>query len=120
MAVQSGRIITVTYTGDLNGSFMFPAANNALAPGDIDIFTLPTGSTVIPFPTGGTTCSGATIIPPAGNTNSITLKGTTTDTGVQIHKTDPSSIALDTTATTQTSIVLTVSSTVTGLRVVWS
>lgn len=120
MAVNSGRVITVTYTGDLNGSFVFSAASNALAPGDIDILTLPTGNTVVPFPTGGTQVQGATIIPPAGNTNTITLKGTNADTGVVLHKTDPSCIAFDTTTTTQTSIVLTVSSTVTGLRVVWS
>lgn len=121
MAVTSTRVVTVTVIGDgLNGGGVFSAANNALAPGDVDIFTLPTGSTVIAFPTGGSAVQGATIIPPAGNTNTITVKGTTADTGVVIHRTDPTSIALDTNATTQTSLVITVSSTVTGLRVVWT
>ena len=121
MAVTSTRVVTIINSGDgLNGSFVFQAASNALAPGDIDIFTLPTGSTVIAFPTGGSQTQGATIIPPSGNTNSITVKGTTADQGIAIHKTDPTSIALDTTTTTQTSLVLTVSSTVTGLSVVWT
>lgn len=121
MAVTSTRVVTVTVTGDgLGGSFTFNAANNALAPGDMDVFTLPTGSTVIAFPTGGSQCQGGTIIPPTGNTNTITIKGTTADTGIVIHKTDPTSLAFDTTTTTQTSLVITVSATVTGLRIVWT
>ncbi len=121
MAVTSTRVVTVTLNGDgLNGSFTFQANSNALAPGDMDIFTLPTGSTVIAFPTGGSQTQGATITPPAGNTNTLTIKGTTADLGIQIHKTDPTSLALDTTSTTQTSFVITVSATVTGLRVIWT
>lgn len=121
MSVTSTRVVTVTMTGEgLGGSFVFSAASNALAPGDMDIFTLPTGSTVIAFPTGGSNVQGATIIPPTGNTSTIAVKGTTADTGVFIHKTDPTSLALDTTTTTQTSLVLTVATTVTGLRVVWT
>lgn len=120
MAVSSTRAVTVTFSGALSGSFVFNAATNANAPGDIDVFTLSPGANVIAFPTGGTVVQAATIIPPAGNTNSITVKGTTADVGVAIHKTDPTTIALDTTTTTQTSIVLTVGSTISGLRVVWS
>lgn len=120
MAVASTRAVTITYAGSLVGSFVFNAANNANAPGDIDVFTLASGNNTIPFPTGGTVVQAATIIPPAGNTNTITVKGTNADTGVAIHKTDPTTLALDTTTTTQTSIVLTVGSTISGLRIVWS
>lgn len=121
MAVTSTRVITVNFSGDgLNGAFTFSATSNAVAPGAISILTLPTGSTVVAFPTGGSTVYGATIIPPTGNTSTITVKGTTADVGVAIHKTDPTSIAFDTTSTTQTGFTITVSSTVTGLRVVWT
>lgn len=121
MAVTSTRAITVTNAGDgLNGSYVFNAVSNALAPGDIDIFTLPTGSTVIAFPTGGSLCQGGTIIPPTGNTSTITVKGTTADTGIAIGKVDPTSFAFDTSSTTQSSIVLTVGTTISGLRIVWT
>ncbi len=120
MSVTTGRNIVVTFQGDLTSSFTFLAASNPNAPGDIDVFTLPAGSTVIAFPTGGTVVQGATIIPPAGNTSTITVKGTTADVGVSIHKTDPTSLAFDTTVTTQTSIVFTVATTISGLRIVWS
>lgn len=121
MAVTSTRVITITNAGDgISVNDTFSAANNALAPGATSIFTLPSGSTVIAFPTGGSAVQGATIVPPSGNVSTIFVKGTTADTGVQIHKTDPTSIALDTSSTTQTSMVLTVATTVTGLRIIWT
>ncbi len=108
MSVTSTRVVTITENGDgISMNNVFTAASNALAPGDVDIFTLPSGSTVIAFPTGGSQCQGGTIIPPSGNTNTITVKGTTADQGIVIHK-------------TQTSFVITVGGTVTGLRVVWT
>lgn len=120
MAVSSTRQVVITFTAPVASSFTFPSAANANAPGDMDILTLASGNNTITFPTGGTVVSGATIIPPAGNTNSLTLKGTTGDTGVVLHKTDPTSLAFDTTSTTQTSIVLVAGSTITGVRIVWT
>lgn len=121
MAITSTRVVTITAQGDgFNNGGVFNAANNALSPGSVTIHTLPTGNTVIAFPTGGSSVQGATIVPPATNTNTITVKGTTTDTGVVIHRTDPTSIALDTNTTTQVSLVITVSATVTGLRIFWT
>lgn len=120
MAVTSQRQVTVINANIVPASMVFSAGVNANAPGDMDVLTLPTGDTVVAFPTGGTVVQGATIIPPAGNTNTITVKGTTADVGVAIHRTDPTSIGFDTNVTTQTSIVFTVSATVTGLRIVWT
>lgn len=120
MAVTSTRNIVVTYSAPVAASFQFPAASNPNAPGDMDILTLASGNNVITFPTGGAVVQGATIIPPVGNTNALTLKGTTADVGVSIHKTDPTSIAFDTTVTTQTSIVIVAASTTTGVRIVWT
>lgn len=121
MSITSTRVITANFSGDgFANAFVFSATQNASSPGGSSIYTLPSGSTVIAFPTGGSTVYGATIIPPSGNTSTITIKGTTADTGIAIHKTDPTSVAFDTTSTTQTGFTMTVSSTVTGLRIIWS
>ncbi len=39
------------------------------------------------------------LIPPSGNVGTITLKGVTGDTGVLLHKTKPTCVALDTSPT---------------------
>jgi hypothetical protein len=53
--------------------------------------SFPTGFTALTVPTGSV---AALIIPPAANTNGITLKGVTGDTGIAISKTAPTCIAL--------------------------
>ena len=119
MAVASTRIITITMSGDINvPSMSFSAAANAVAPGDIDVFSLTAGANTITLPTGGSTPKGATIIPPPANVQTITLKGITGDTGIALHKTDPTSISFDTAP--PASFVLTVGGTIDGLRVVWT
>jgi len=122
MAITSTRVVTANFSGDgLQDAFVFSAGSNALAPGAVSVFTLTVGANTITIPTGGSQVTGATIVPPTGNTSTLTVKGTTGDTGIAIHKTDPTSLALDTTSTTQTSFVITVgTTTVTGLRIVWT
>jgi len=120
MAVAATRTVAIVFTTPVGASLSFPAASNANSPASVYVYTLASGANTISFPTGCTVVAGATIIPPSGNTNAITLKGTTGDTGVALHKTDPTSIAFDTTSTTQTSIVLTVATTTTGLRIAWT
>ncbi len=121
MAVTSLRTVSIALTGGgQNDNMIFQAATNVLSPASMEIFTLQPGGVVIAFPTGGSLVQGITILPPVANTNAITVKGTTADVGIAIHKTDPTSIALDTTTTTQTSLVLTVATTTTGLRVIWT
>lgn len=117
MSTTSGRTITVTYSGDVEGSLPFPAASNTLSPAAMSLLTLSSGNNTITLPTGGSTVKGVTIIPPANNTNSLTLKGTTADTGIALHLTDPTSIAVN---TTQTTLTVAVTTTVTGVRVVYS
>jgi hypothetical protein len=56
------------------------------------------------------------LLPPAGNTTLITLKGVTGDTGVPLCKTGWSLITFDTTATT---ICLTAASALTGVKLFW-
>lgn len=65
-----------------------------------------TTDNLITLPNAGD-CTAAIIIPPAGNTATIKLKGDSNDVGLYIHKTMPTVIALDGSQyATQTDIVL--------------
>lgn len=116
MAVASARTQTITYTGDVTGTETVSAAANAASPGSITIHTLTSGANTITVPVGAT-CTAATIVPPSGNLQTLTLKGVTGDTGVALHLTDPSTIAL---ASTTLTFCLTAGGTVTALRIYWS
>lgn len=113
----SNRTITLVFTGPPAGTQTIQAAENSAAPNSIEIKTLASGANTITVPTGGATVTACTIVPPAGNTANLTLKGVTGDTGIQLHDTDPSVISLDS-ATTE--FCLTAASTITGLRLYWS
>lgn len=117
MSVTANRQISLTYGNDLLLSESWNAAVNAVSPGKIDVTDLAAGSNTITPPTGGgSTPVAVTIIPPAGNTQTITLKGIAGDTGVPLHKTDPSSIGLGGTGT----FVLAAGGIITGVRFIWS
>lgn len=116
MAVTSNRNITLIFQGDVVGTDNLEAAENVASPGSITIHTLASGANTITAPVGATV-TGATILPPAGNTQTLILKGVTGDTGVGLHLTDPSSLAL---AASVTTFCLTAGGTITGLRVFWS
>lgn len=118
MAVTSERIVTVRFSGDVIADYQYEAASNAVAPGAVSIYTLAAGFNTITLPTGGSTPRGATIIPPDDNTETLTLKGVTGDTGIALHKTDPTVITFDTVP--PASIGLTAGGTITGLRIIWS
>lgn len=117
MAVTSNRTSTVVLTGDVTGTLVSTAAQNAASPGSVEIKTLASGANTITVPTGGSTPVAVTITPPVGNTVSITVKGVTGDTGVRIHNTDPTVIALDSSVLT---FCLTAGAALTGLRLLWS
>jgi hypothetical protein len=79
--------------------------------------TGPREATAIATNTSVTIPSGAVavvIVPPAGNTNTITAKGASGDTGIIIHLTYPTVIALGSSAT----LVLNASS-ATNLDLIW-
>lgn len=116
MSVSAVRTIQTVYTGDTVGTETRTAATNAASPGSVTIHTLASGANTITVPVGATAVA-ATIQPPTGNTQTIILKGVTGDTGVGLHPTDPSSIAL---ASTVTTFVLTAGGTITGLRIDWA
>ena|SRR6266404_1946727 len=117
MAVTATRTITIGFTGGVTGTQTVSAASNAASPGQIQIVNLASGANTITAPTGGSTPVALTIIPPAGNTQALTLKGVTGDTGVGLHLTDPSSVSL---AAAFTTLCLTAAGTVTGMRLIWS
>lgn len=117
MAVAATRSTTITYTGDVTGTETLSAASNAASPGSIEIKTLASGLNTITVPTGGATVVACTVVPPTGNTTSITLKGVTGDTGIRIHNTDPTTVAIDSSVLT---FVLTTGGIITGVRLYWS
>lgn len=114
MSVASTRSIDVTFTGDVTGTQTHEAADSAASPGQIEVKTLAAAFAAHAVPTGAT---ALTLIPPAGNANTLTLKGVTGDTGIRLHNTDPSSIAIDPSVTT---IGLTAGGIITGVRFIWS
>lgn len=119
MAITSTRNVQIGFSGDVAQLPQpFSALDNLVSPGQSDLVTLASGAnTITPPSVTGTTATALTIIPPAGNATLITLKGVTGDTGVPLHKTDPTSIAAD---TTLSSIVLTAAATIAGVRLIWS
>lgn len=117
MAVTATRQILIVFTGDVTGTETIAAASNASSAGSVQIVTLASGLNTITIPTGGTVPTAVTILPPSGNTTSITLKGVTGDTGIALHLTDPTSLAL---ASSVTTFVLTAGASITGVRLYYS
>lgn len=118
MAVQATRSNVITYTGDVTGTQTVNAAANTASPGSIEVQTLANGFNGITVPSStGVTVVSCTIIPPAGNTTSIILKGITGDTGIRLHNTDPTTIAI---YSDVTSIGLAAGAAVQGVRFIWT
>lgn len=117
MSTHCTRVMTLTYTGDLTLTQPVEAAQNPASPGVVELRNLAVGATTITVPTGGATTVAVTIIPPAGNVNAIVLKALPGDTGLHLHVTDPTTLAL---APTVTSFVLEVTTATNGVRFFWS
>ncbi len=118
MSITSSRNIQLQFSGDITLGIIQSALNNAVSPGMEVVQTLAIGANTITAPVvSGLVVTALTIIPPAGNTALITLKGIAGDTGVALHKTDPTVIAVD---TTFVSLVLNAASAVVGVRLIWS
>lgn len=117
MAVNSVRKTIITYSGDVVAQHVIPPVSNTASPGSITLVDLSSGANTVTVPDGGSTPAAVTICPPNGNTVSITLKGITGDTGIRIHDTHPTTIALDDSVA---SFVLTAGASVAGVRMYWS
>jgi hypothetical protein len=117
MSVSATRTTTIVYSGDVTGTETIAAALNAASPGSVTIQNLASGLNTITVPVGSATVVAATIVPPVGNVTSITLKGVTGDTGILLHLTDPTTIAL---AAAQATFVLTTGGIINGVRIFWT
>jgi hypothetical protein len=117
MPTASARTQTITFTGDVTATQTNAALQNPNSPGVNQLLSLAIGANTIPVPAGGATPVAVTVIPPAGNVVPLTLKGVAGDTGIPLHLTDPSTIAL---AAGVVSFVLNAGNVVTGVRFIWS
>ena len=117
MATTSTRSVEVSYSGDVTAAHKPPVVANGSASGTVELLTLASGANTITPPTGGAAVpTGCVIIPPAANTTSLTLKGVTGDTGIRLHNTDPTVLALHSSVTT---FVLTTGAQIVGVRFFW-
>lgn len=119
MAVSAQRETRLQFAGDVVAGYVLAAAVNVDAAAQLEVRQLVLGANTLTAPTGGSTVvpNSVTIVPPAGNTTSITLKGAAADTGIRLHDTDPTTIGFH---TTQASIVLTAATTINEVRVYWT
>ena len=99
MSITSSRTVQIQFSGEVTTEIIQSAKDNLLALGEIDIVSLVQGDNVITAPVvSGLVITGLMIIPPAANTDLITLKGDVTDINpIPLHLTDPVSLSLDTT-----------------------
>lgn len=118
MSTRATRVIVLTWDGDVDGTNNIEAAPNAASPAAITVQALSSGANTITVPSStGVTPVAVTIVPPVGNTQSLTLKGVSGDTGIALHLTDPSTIAL---APSVTTFVLTAGAAIQGVRLFWN
>ncbi len=118
MSITSSRIVQIQFSGDVTSEIIQSALDNIVSPAEPVITTLSIGNnTISPPVVSGIIVTGLTIIPPAGNVNIITMKGVAGDSGIPLHVTDPTSLALD---AGFSSLVLSVGIAVVGVRLIWS
>lgn len=118
MATSTTRTVTIASAGDIISGETFSATPNTSTPRLQDVVSLSSGNNTITVPSSGTAVPNAlTIIPPASNGVQLTLKGVNGDTGIAIHLTDPTTIAL---GSAVTSLVISAASNISGLRFLWT
>lgn len=93
MATTADRRIALTFTGEIEYAQNFDAVQAITSPAVNELVVLTTGANTITVPTGSV---AVTIIPPAGNTVALTLKGVSGDTGIALALASPTSIGLAT------------------------
>lgn len=116
MQILSTRKIVSQFEGDVVAD-VTQTVTNQESPGKFDIVTLSAGANTITPPTGGSTPTSCTIIPPPTNASTITLKGVTGDTGILLHPSQPSVISLGSPTAT---FVLTAGAQIVGVQLIWA
>lgn len=118
MSVTSSVSIQLGFSGDVTENIIQSALDNSVSPAMNVLQTLAVGANTITAPVvAGIVVTGLLIIPPSGNVNLITLKGVAGDTGVKLHLTNPTFLALD---STFISLVLNAAASIVGVRLLWS
>jgi hypothetical protein len=118
MSTTSSRTVQIQFSGDTVSQIIQSALDNLVSPSQLGLTTLNVGNNSVSVPViSGVTSTGLLIIPPAGNTTIITMKGVNADTGFPIHITDPTSLSVD---PSFTSLVLNVSTQIIGVRLIWT
>ncbi len=118
MSVTSDVSLQIAFNGDVVAQIIKSATQNSVSPGQETIQDLTTGNNTVTAPvSGGVIVTGLTIIPPAGNTIAMTLKGTASDAGILIGLVNPIYLSL---ASTFTDLVIACSNSVAGVRFIWS
>ena len=112
MAITSNLGITVDIAGDVTFLQRFDCAAHVGSPGEISLVALSTSP--VTLSNASNSALGILILPPAGNTVAITLKGVTGDTGFALSKTNPTFLSIPAT----TPFVLVAASPVV-IRVIW-
>ncbi len=111
--ISVGATVTGTPTVGTDNIGPFNLTTGTAAAVRRDIVDLSAGANSIAIPTGAV---GVLIIPPSGNGQTLVLEGAAADTGLKIHKTNPTFLSLET-SSPSTAIVLTAGGTVTGMVV---
>lgn len=114
MATTSKRSVVVNFVGDFDADNSFGATDNAASPAQTDFVTLAAGDNTYTPPAAATALS---IVMPAGNQNLVILKGDPGDVGIELHKTDPTSIAIN---DPTNDVILNAAAEIAGVRLVWS
>lgn len=112
MSITSDSRVINIFTGDFGFQSIAAAIENTNSPGAVQDFALSSGNNSITPPAQTT---GATILFPAANTTLITLKGVNGDTGIVLHPTDPTRIALNSTTAFVLNAALSIS-----IKIIWS
>lgn len=96
MAAKSRRKTIITYSNEVEGEQELNAAENTASPAMIERKDLADGPNTIIVPSfNDAQATACTIVPQTDNAFALTLKGVTGDTGIRLHNTDPTTIAID-------------------------
>lgn len=112
MAVTGSLAFGGTLSGEPEGSSTVLLTWTITAGVSSSVVDLASGANTITVPSGTTV---VIVIPPATNTQTITAKGVTGDTGFQLSKTNPSVLAWQ----TGTTFVLTAGAAITGSKILF-
>ncbi len=116
MATIANWTATLTMTGDDPATKVYTAGANSASPAYDQYVNLASGANTITAPVAAV-ATRCTIQPPVGNAVLLTLKGVTGDTGIPLHKADPTSFGVD---SSLVNFCLTAASTCNGVRIIFS